>query len=70
MTRRMGLTFGLALLLAGAMWLQAALVILPAGWPALPLRPDAMTLDQILLGFGLMPRGVVALLAGELAATR
>ncbi|WP_428927769.1 Fe(3+)-hydroxamate ABC transporter permease FhuB [Marinibacterium sp. SX1] len=66
MTRRMGLTFGLALLLAGAMWLQAALEILPAGWPALPLRPDAMTLDQILLGFGLMPRGVVALLAGAL----
>ena len=51
---------GLALLL----WWLAALRLLPAGWPAFPLDPAAMSLDQIRLGFGLMPRGAIALVAG------
>lgn len=51
--------------LAMALWLMAALRLLPfAEWPALPMRPGAMSLDQILLGFGLMPRGAIALVAG------
>ncbi|WBU53943.1 Fe(3+)-hydroxamate ABC transporter permease FhuB [Paracoccus sp. SCSIO 75233] len=55
----------LAALMAVALWLVAALSLLPlAQWPALPMRPDAMSLQQIMLGFGLMPRGVIAALAG------
>lgn len=55
----------LAAALAFGLWLMAALQLLPwANWPALPLRAGGMSLDQILLGFGLMPRGVIALLAG------
>ncbi|WEF24507.1 Fe(3+)-hydroxamate ABC transporter permease FhuB [Paracoccus sp. S3-43] len=51
--------------LAAALWLAAALHLLPfADWPAWPLDPARMDIPQILLGFGLMPRGVVALLAG------
>ena len=52
-------------LLASALWLWAALHLLPvAQWPAWPLDPARMDIPQILLGFGLMPRGIVALLAG------
>ncbi|MDQ1901358.1 Fe(3+)-hydroxamate ABC transporter permease FhuB [Paracoccus sp. WLY502] len=52
-------------LLAAALWLWAALHLLPlAQWPAWPLDPARMDIPQILLGFGLMPRGIVALLAG------
>lgn len=64
---RAGLPLLLAsvLALAVALWLAAALRLLPfADWPGLPLDPGAMSLQQILLGFGLMPRGVIALLAG------
>ncbi|PAU96310.1 Fe(3+)-hydroxamate ABC transporter permease FhuB [Paracoccus salipaludis] len=51
--------------LAAGLWLVAAMQALPwAEWPGLPMRPEAMSLDQILLGFGLMPRGVIALFAG------
>ncbi|MCZ0961343.1 Fe(3+)-hydroxamate ABC transporter permease FhuB [Paracoccus benzoatiresistens] len=51
--------------LAALLWLTAALQLLPfAQWPAWPLDPARMEIGQILLGFGLMPRGVVALLAG------
>lgn len=51
--------------LALALWLVSALRLLPwADWPAWPLDPQAMDLRQILLGFGLMPRGVIALVAG------
>lgn len=51
--------------LALALWMGAALHLVPlAQWPAWPLDPARMDLSQILLGFGLMPRGVVALLAG------
>lgn len=54
-----------AVLLALALWTFAALAALPfADWPALPLHPAQMGTGQILLAFGLMPRGVVALLAG------
>lgn len=51
--------------LAAALWLWTALHLLPlARWPEWPLDPARMDIPQILLGFGLMPRGVVALLAG------
>lgn len=54
-------------LLAVALWLAAALSLLPlADWPAWPLDPARMDISQILLGFGLMPRGAVALLAGAI----
>jgi len=52
-------------LLAAALWAWAAVGLLPPGsWPSLPFRAEAMSLEQILLAFGLMPRGTVALLAG------
>jgi len=48
-----------------ALWSIAALSALPpADWPALPWRTSDMTVQQILLAYGLMPRGVLALLAG------
>lgn len=48
-----------------ALWTIAALSALPlADWPALPWRIDGMSVGQILLAYGLMPRGVLALLAG------
>ncbi len=34
--------------------------------PALPWDPQAMSLDQIRMAYGLMPRGVIALLAGAM----
>jgi iron complex transport system permease protein len=53
--------------LALALWALAALSALPAtDWPALPWRIEAMRADQILLTYGLMPRGMMALLAGAL----
>ncbi len=52
-------------MLALALWGFAALSALPlADWPALPWRLDGMEVPQILLAYGLMPRGVLALLAG------
>ncbi|MGR3795366.1 Fe(3+)-hydroxamate ABC transporter permease FhuB [Vannielia sp. SX4] len=52
-------------LLALALWAWAATGMLPvAAWPRLPFRAGEMSLDQILLAFGMMPRGVVALVAG------
>lgn len=65
MSRALGIWLPLLALLAVALWLLAAMRTLPlSDWPGLPLRPGAMSLDQILIGFGLMPRGVIALLAG------
>lgn len=55
------------MMLAGgaALWLAAALRLLPpAAWPAWPLDAAVMDVQQIVLGFGLMPRGVIALIAG------
>ena len=55
----------LAAALALILWGIAAQGLLPvAEWPAWPFRPDTMSLDQIRLAFGLMPRGVIALIAG------
>ncbi len=52
-------------LLALALWAWAAMGMLPvAAWPRLPFRAGEMSLDQILLAFGMMPRGVIALVAG------
>ena len=54
-------------LLAASLWLWSAIGLLPlARWPAWPLDPARMDISQILLAFGLMPRGVVALLAGAI----
>ncbi|RJK93286.1 Fe(3+)-hydroxamate ABC transporter permease FhuB, partial [Paracoccus aestuarii] len=47
--------------LALGLWLWA---VRDLPWPGWPLDPQAMTLDQIRMGYGMMPRGVVALLAG------
>lgn len=66
MTGRMGLALGLTAALALALWLHAAASLPLGAWPVPPFRADDLTLDQILLAFGLMPRGVVALLAGAL----
>ena len=63
--RRAWLFVTLMLAGGGALWLAAALRLLPwTDWPSWPLDPAAMSVDQILLGFGLMPRGAVALVAG------
>ncbi|WP_136637118.1 Fe(3+)-hydroxamate ABC transporter permease FhuB [Pseudooceanicola onchidii] len=54
-----------AAMLSLILWSLSALNQLPfANWPALPFRAAEMDLTQILLAFGLMPRGVIALLAG------
>lgn len=57
----LALTAALALALTG----RYAVMQLPFGlWPALPFDADGMSVDQILLAFGTLPRGVIALLAG------
>lgn len=54
-----------ASLLAVGLWLMAAVGLLPlADWPRWPTPATEMSIDQIRLIFGLMPRGVIALLAG------
>ncbi|MEI4486741.1 Fe(3+)-hydroxamate ABC transporter permease FhuB [Frigidibacter sp. MR17.14] len=54
-----------AALLAATLWSLAALRILPfPDWPGIAPLGDSPDLGQILLGWGLMPRGVIALLAG------
>ncbi|MEH6786277.1 MAG: Fe(3+)-hydroxamate ABC transporter permease FhuB [Paracoccus sp. (in: a-proteobacteria)] len=64
MTRALPLLL-LSLAASALMWLTAARGLLPMqAWPAPPFRPEAMSLPQILLAFGLMPRGIIALLAG------
>ena len=65
MNRPLRIGLPLAAGLAFALWLLTARQILPlTDRPALPFEPQAMSLDQILIGFGMMPRGVIALLAG------
>lgn len=50
---------------AALLWLLAATRLLPlAGWPLPPFDAQAMTLPEIRLAFGLMPRALVALLVG------
>ncbi|MFC3836061.1 Fe(3+)-hydroxamate ABC transporter permease FhuB [Paracoccus rhizosphaerae] len=51
----------LAAAAACLLWLLAARQLPLPGWP---LDPEGMSLGQIRMGFGLMPRGVIALLAG------
>ncbi|TJZ89842.1 Fe(3+)-hydroxamate ABC transporter permease FhuB [Paracoccus gahaiensis] len=51
----------LGALVALALWMMAARSL---PWPGWPLDPAAMSLDQIRMGYGLMPRGVIAPLAG------
>lgn len=56
----------LALVAAGAaLWLLAAMLLVPlASWPRSPLAVGEMSLAQIRLLFGLMPRAAMAMLAG------
>ena len=54
-----------AVLLAVGLFFWAALRSLPYGdWPAFPYDAAGMDLSQILLAFGTLPRGMVALLVG------
>ncbi|MDH2326575.1 Fe(3+)-hydroxamate ABC transporter permease FhuB [Cereibacter sp. SYSU M97828] len=55
-----------ALFAAGLLWLLAAHALAGWNWPTLPFKAEAMTLDQIRLAFGLMPRGAIALVAGAM----
>lgn len=65
MTRALRLWLPLVAATALLLWFAAARQMLPvADWPALPFDPQGMSLPQILIAFGMMPRGVVALLAG------
>ncbi|MDO5614457.1 MAG: Fe(3+)-hydroxamate ABC transporter permease FhuB [Paracoccus sp. (in: a-proteobacteria)] len=53
--------------LSAGLWGLAAVQMLPlVDWPGWPLHPQTMTLDQIMLAYGQMPRGVIALLAGAI----
>lgn len=61
----MKLALPMSLCLALGLWIFAALTTLPlADWPALPWRVYSLSVNQILLVFGVMPRAAVALLAG------
>lgn len=65
MTRILSIWLPLTALLAMGLWLFAAAALLPlADWPGPTAPVDGMSIDQIRLTFGLMPRGLVALLAG------
>ncbi|WP_165571270.1 iron chelate uptake ABC transporter family permease subunit, partial [Paracoccus nototheniae] len=59
--RAIALTLLAGFALALVLWLLAARGL---PWPALPWDPQTMSLDQILLAYGLAPRGVIALIAG------
>lgn len=65
MTRALRLWLPLVAATALLLWFAAAGQMLPvANWPTLPFDPQGMSLPQILIAFGMMPRGMVALLAG------
>ncbi|PZQ47337.1 MAG: Fe(3+)-hydroxamate ABC transporter permease FhuB [Rhodovulum sulfidophilum] len=61
---RVGLLTLAFLALGALMWLHAARALMPFPWPPLPFAPETMSVPEILLTFGLMPRGVMALLVG------
>ena len=64
-TRTAWIFFAAATALAVLLFLQQALAFLPlAAWPSLPLAPDGMTTEQIILAYGVFPRAAVAILAG------
>ncbi|MGP9805392.1 Fe(3+)-hydroxamate ABC transporter permease FhuB [Paracoccus sp. NSM] len=46
-----------------ALWLP---VLQAASWPAWPWHPEGMSLDQIMLAYGLLPRVAAGLLAGAI----
>jgi iron complex transport system permease protein len=57
--------FAAATALAVLLFLQQALAFLPlSAWPSLPLVPDSMITEQIILAYGVFPRAAVAILAG------
>lgn len=59
------LTLGLALILSLSLAMRTALEVLPFGeWPAFPFNADMMDVQQIILAYAVLPRAVVALLAG------
>lgn len=65
MTRPVLIWLPLVGLAAMGLWLGAAAMLLPLrAWPGLQMQTDAMSIDQIRLIFGLMPRGAIALVAG------
>ncbi|WP_283192945.1 Fe(3+)-hydroxamate ABC transporter permease FhuB [Rhizobium sp. AN80A] len=64
-TRTALIFFAAATALAVLLFLQQALSFLPfAAWPSLPLAPDGMSTEQIILAYGVFPRAAVAILAG------
>ena len=64
MIMRKAAILALAAGLAAILWGLAARQMLPSGWPSLPFDASAMSLQQILIAFGMMPRGMIALVAG------
>lgn len=67
MVRPLPLFFGLLFILACGLSLHAGLLRLPFGaWPGLPFDAAAMSMDQVILAFSLMPRVAVAILAGAM----
>jgi len=55
----------IGLALAVILFLQHAIAFLPlSAWPVFPFVPDGMTTQQIILAYGVLPRGAVAILAG------
>jgi ABC-type Fe3+-siderophore transport system permease subunit len=64
MTARAALCYGVALALSLTLWVLAAPVLPTGGWPLPPYDAEALGLDAILLAYGHMPRGLIALVAG------
>ncbi|WP_106746448.1 Fe(3+)-hydroxamate ABC transporter permease FhuB [Yoonia maritima] len=56
----------LSFLLAVGLWLAAAQPWLTGGWPLPPFDATQLSFDHILLAYGHMPRGIIALLVGAL----
>jgi ABC-type Fe3+-siderophore transport system permease subunit len=57
----------LAFVVSAGLFLWVAISHLPfASWPALPFDPRQMTIQQIILAYAILPRAVVAILAGAI----